>query len=63
MSESSGRDLAVGLFVAVGMLAVAYLSVTIGSLSFDLGPRRIVYASFDDIGGLKPRSVDVLRRR
>ena len=42
------------------MLAVAYLSVTIGSLSFDLGPRRIVYASFDDIGGLKPRSQVVI---
>lgn len=56
MQTSSSRDLAVGVFVAIGLLALAYLSFQLGGLS--LAPRSgfIVYATFDDIGGLSARA-------
>ncbi len=53
---SSGRDLAVGVFVFAGIVALAYLSVQVGGLSYS-GPRGFeVVATFDDVGGLSPRS-------
>ncbi len=53
---SSGRDLAVGVFVFAGIAALAYLSVQVGGLSYS-GPRGFeVVATFDDVGGLSPRS-------
>ena len=53
---SSGRDLAVGVFVLLGIAALAYLSVQVGGLSYS-GPRGFeLVATFDDVGGLSPRS-------
>jgi hypothetical protein len=34
MQSSRGRDLGVGLFVVLGLLAIAYLSVQVGGLSY-----------------------------
>jgi phospholipid/cholesterol/gamma-HCH transport system substrate-binding protein len=60
MGGSSGRDLAVGCFVLIGLGAIAYLSVTIGGLG-NGGPMGLqLVAKFDEIGGLKPRSAVVI---
>jgi phospholipid/cholesterol/gamma-HCH transport system substrate-binding protein len=57
MRPSPARDLAVGLFVLAGLAAVAYLSLSVGGWSPLAGADRMrVYASFDEIGGLKPRA-------
>ncbi len=56
MKPSPVRDLVVGLFVLVGLGAVGYLSLQVGGLNYK-GPRGfLLYASFDEIGGLKPRA-------
>ncbi len=58
MQPSPVRDFTVGLFVLVGLAAIAYLSVQVGGLS---GPRGFrVYATFDQIGGLTPRAPVVI---
>ncbi len=60
MSRSPLRDLLVGLFVLVGLGAIAYLSVNVGGLSY-AGPGGLrLYASFDQTGGLKPRAPVVI---
>lgn len=60
MTRSPMRDLLVGLFVLVGLAAVAYLSVSVGGLSYN-GPGGLkVFALFDQTGGLKPRAPVVL---
>ena len=56
MQPSATRDLIVGLFVAIGLAAIAYLSIQVGGLSYK-GPGGLrLYAVFDEIGGLKPRA-------
>jgi phospholipid/cholesterol/gamma-HCH transport system substrate-binding protein len=60
MERSGSRDLAVGLFVLAGLLAVAFLSLRVGGLSLNRAPGITLYASFDEIGGLKPRSPVVI---
>ena len=56
MRNSAMRDLVVGLFVLVGLAALAYLSLQVGGLEFG-GPERIMLrATFDDIGGLSVRA-------
>lgn len=56
MQPSPIRDLIVGLFVLGGLAAIGYLSLQVGGLSYT-GPRGFVlYASFDEIGGLKTRA-------
>jgi phospholipid/cholesterol/gamma-HCH transport system substrate-binding protein len=56
MKASPVRDFTVGLFVLVGLGAVAYLSLSVGGLSYK-GPGGLtLYAAFDEIGGLKPRA-------
>jgi phospholipid/cholesterol/gamma-HCH transport system substrate-binding protein len=56
MTPSPFRDLMVGVFVLLGLAALAYLSVSLGGLSYaDTGGLRLV-AVFDEIGGLKPRA-------
>jgi phospholipid/cholesterol/gamma-HCH transport system substrate-binding protein len=56
MQPSATRDLIVGLFVAVGLAAIAYLSIQVGGLTYK-GPGGLrLYAVFDEIGGLKPRA-------
>jgi phospholipid/cholesterol/gamma-HCH transport system substrate-binding protein len=56
MTRSPVRDLLVGCFVLAGLGAVAYLSFSIGGLSY-AGPAGLdLHALFDQIGGLKPRA-------
>jgi phospholipid/cholesterol/gamma-HCH transport system substrate-binding protein len=46
----------VGAFVAAGLVAVAYLSLQVGGLSY-AGPGGLkLLATFDEIGGLRPRA-------
>jgi phospholipid/cholesterol/gamma-HCH transport system substrate-binding protein len=60
MRRSPRRDFLVGLFVLVGLGSVAYLSLTVGGLSY-LGPRGLkLFAGFDQIGGLKERAPVVI---
>jgi phospholipid/cholesterol/gamma-HCH transport system substrate-binding protein len=56
MTRSPTRDLLVGLFVLAGLAAIAYLSLSVGGLSYSGPDGLIVYASFDQTGGLKPRA-------
>lgn len=56
MSPSPVRDLLVGLFVVLGLSAFAYLSISIGGATYR-GPGGLeLVATFDQIGGLKPRA-------
>ncbi len=56
MRPSPVRDLSVGLFVLVGLGAIAYLSIQVGGLTYK-GPGGFrLTAAFDDIGGLRPRA-------
>ncbi len=60
MSRAPLRDLLVGLFVLAGLGAVAYLSLSVGGVSYG-GARQIpLFADFDEIGGLKPRAQVVI---
>lgn len=60
MRPSPTRDLSVGLFVLVGLAAIAYLSVGIGGMTYK-GPGGFrLEAAFDDIGGLKVRAPVVI---
>jgi phospholipid/cholesterol/gamma-HCH transport system substrate-binding protein len=56
MQSSSTRDLVVGLFVLGGLLALGYLTFQVGGLSYKVPGGLVLYATFDDIGGLKERS-------
>ena len=56
MRPSPSRDLIVGIFVLVGLGAVAYLSLKVGGDVYG-GPGGLeVVAGFNDIGGLKVRA-------
>jgi phospholipid/cholesterol/gamma-HCH transport system substrate-binding protein len=56
MHRSPVRDFVVGLFVLAGLGAIAYLSMNVGGLTLTRTGGLILYASFDQIGGLKPRA-------
>lgn len=56
MTRSPTRDFLVGCFVLAGIAAVAYLSLRVGGLAGGPPGGFVVYATFDEIGGLKPRS-------
>jgi len=56
MQPSPIRDLTVGLFVLGGLAALAYLTFQVGGLSYKVPGGFELYASFDDIGGLKERA-------
>lgn len=60
MTRSPRRDFIVGLFVLAGLAALAYLSMNVGGLTFRNQGGLILYASFDEIGGLKPRAPVVI---
>ena len=54
------RDFVVGLFVLAGLGAIAYLSISVGGLSY-AGPGGLtLYANFDQTGGLKQRAPVVI---
>lgn len=56
MRPSPTRDLIVGLFVAAGLAAVAFLSLQIGGLAYKGDGGFELIASFDEIGGLRARA-------
>jgi phospholipid/cholesterol/gamma-HCH transport system substrate-binding protein len=56
MERSATRDFIVGLFVIVGLAAIAYLSFSVGGLSLGSNGGLHLFATFDQIGGLKPRA-------
>jgi phospholipid/cholesterol/gamma-HCH transport system substrate-binding protein len=60
MTRAPLRDLLVGLFVLAGLGAIAYLSLSVGGVSFRPTGGLTVYADFDEIGGLKPRAQVVI---
>ena len=57
MQENNGRDIWVGLFVALGMTALTLLSLNVSNLlSLPSGKGYVITAEFDNIGGLKTRA-------
>jgi len=56
MSANGTRDFITGLFVLVGLVALAYLSFTVGGLQYSGDGGLPVYALFDQVAGLKPKS-------
>jgi phospholipid/cholesterol/gamma-HCH transport system substrate-binding protein len=60
MQRSHTRDLLVGVFVLAGILAIGYLSVSIGGLSYGGAGGLPLYARFDQTGGLKERAPVVI---
>jgi phospholipid/cholesterol/gamma-HCH transport system substrate-binding protein len=54
--ERSRLNVAVGLFVVVGCLALAYLSIKLGNVTFLGGSGYVVVADFPSVGGLKTGS-------
>lgn len=57
---TSVRDLLVGSFVLAGFAALAYLSISLGGLTY-MGPGGLVlYATFDEVGGLSARAPVVI---
>lgn len=60
MERSPGRDFVVGLFVLAGIAAIAYLSISVGDLSWH-GPTGLkLYACFDETGELALRAPVVI---
>ena len=47
-------NIAVGFFVVLGILALGYLSIKLGRVSFLGGGGYLVAADFPSVGGLKP---------
>jgi len=58
MQTSPSRDLAVGLFVLIGLAAVGYLSLRVGGLETKGGLQ--LHANFAQIGGLAERAPVVI---
>ncbi len=56
MQPSPVRDMIVGLFVALGLATIAYLSIQVGGVSYSGRGGLALHATFDQIGGLKPRA-------
>ena len=56
MQNSSTRDLVVGVFVLVGLMAIAYLSLQVGGLELGGSDTIVLHATFDDVGGLSVRA-------
>ena len=55
--KKQSLDIWVGLFVAMGLLALLFLALKAGNMSaFKFEPTYQVTARFDNIGGLKPRA-------
>ncbi|HXC51926.1 MAG TPA: outer membrane lipid asymmetry maintenance protein MlaD [Candidatus Limnocylindrales bacterium] len=56
MNGSSTRDFVTGLFVLGGFVALAWLSFSVGGLQYKGDGGFPVYALFDQVAGLKPKS-------
>jgi phospholipid/cholesterol/gamma-HCH transport system substrate-binding protein len=60
MTRAPMRDFLVGVFVLLGLGAIAYLSTNVAGLSYG-GPGGLtLFAAFDQTGGLKPRAPVVI---
>ncbi len=60
MQRSTSRDFVVGLFVLVGLAALAYLSLTIGGAKWRRHGGMKIHAVFDQVADLKVRApVDI----
>ncbi len=58
--HSTRRDFIVGIFVMIGLAAIAYLSLEVGGMSYT-GPGGFkLVATFDEIGGLTSRAPVVI---
>ncbi len=60
MNPSPFRDMSVGVFLIAGFAAIAYLSVSLGGLTYANSGGLHLSATFDEIGGLKPRAQVVI---
>jgi phospholipid/cholesterol/gamma-HCH transport system substrate-binding protein len=56
MSRSPLRDLIAGLFVLLGVGAIGFLALRVGANPLLESGGLHLYATFDQIGGLKPRA-------
>lgn len=56
MNAHSTRDFVTGLFVLGGLVALAWLSFSVGGLQYKGDGGLPVYALFDQVAGLKPKS-------
>src|SRR5208337_5163699 len=54
MYASRTTQLIVGIFAILGIIALAILSLSLGKMSIFPAPGYTLYASFDNISGLKP---------
>ena len=54
MYASRATQFIVGLFALVGIVALAILSFRLGHISILPAPSYLLYANFDNVGGLKP---------
>ena len=54
--ERSEVNIAVGIFVILGIVALGYLSISLGQISFLSGSGYYVTADFPSVGGLKAGS-------
>lgn len=52
--ERSKVNIAVGVFVVVGILALGYLSIKLGRVAIFSGGGYLVVAEFPSVGGLRP---------
>ncbi|OLC16872.1 MAG: outer membrane lipid asymmetry maintenance protein MlaD [Candidatus Rokubacteria bacterium 13_1_40CM_69_27] len=52
--DRSKVNIAVGIFVVLGILALGYLSIKLGRVSFFTGGGYQVTADFPSVGGLRP---------
>jgi phospholipid/cholesterol/gamma-HCH transport system substrate-binding protein len=54
--ESKKLELSVGLFLLIGIVCLAYLSFKLGQVRIWGGSEYRVYATFSNVGGLKPKA-------
>ena len=50
-------ELAVGFFLLLGILSLAYISINLGKLEIVGKNAYVVYAEFEKAGGIKPKAV------
>ena len=58
--KTSTRDVTVGSFVLIGIAALAYLSLSLGANSYSGRGGMLLYATFDELGGLAERASVVI---